>query len=234
MTTMEGRGLVRGSLLILVLSLVRFGLSHLGEEHQVVLPGEDELSSLLADSEREKDEAARRSAPLGPNEKLDPNRDCEEELDRLPGIGPALAKAVVTNREEEGGYAGPEDLLRVPGIGPAKLERVMPYLDFSEGMPLELYRRDPNRGELPLGGMGSRGAGRAGPRSEEGGSVAWIDLNRSTSRELETLPGIGPALAERILKSRRTDGPFGRLEDLLRVQGIGPVIVDRIREMVVF
>ena len=107
---MEGRGLIRGSLIILVLSLVRFGLSRLAFEHEVALPGEDELSSLLADSEREKDEAARRSAPLGPNEKLDPNRDCEEELDRMPGIGPALAKAIVTNREEEGGYAGPEDL----------------------------------------------------------------------------------------------------------------------------
>lgn len=231
---MEGRGLIRGASLLLVLSLVRFGLSHLGAGHEVHLPGKDDLPSLLAESEEKKDEAARRSAPLGPNEKLDPNRDCEEELDRLPGIGPALAQALVRNREEAGGYAGPEDLLRVPGIGPAKLERVIPYLDFSKGMPLDLYRRAPDRGELSLGGRGPGRVGRASSPEGGQGSTALVDLNRSTSNELETLPGIGPALAERILESRHTEGPFRKPEDLLRIQGIGPVIVERIRGMVVF
>lgn len=231
---MEGRGLIRGACVLLALSLVRFGLGHLRAGDEVFLPGQENLPSLLAESEQKRDEAARRSAPLAPNEKLDPNRDCEEELDRLPGIGPALAQALVRNREEEGGYAGPEDLLRVPGIGPAKLERVLPYLDFSKGMPLDLYRRTPDRGELPLGGRGPGRVGKAGPPEEEHGSTGLVDLNRSTSEELEALPGIGPALAERILESRRNEGPFGKVEDLLRIQGIGPVIVDRIREMVVF
>jgi competence ComEA-like helix-hairpin-helix protein len=234
MTTMEGRGLIRGALVLLALSLVRFGLSHLGAGDEVLLPGQESLTSLMAESEQKKDEAARRSAPLAPNEKLDPNRDCEEELDRLPGIGPALAQALVRNREEEGGYAGKEDLLRVPGIGPAKLERMIPYLDFSKGMPLELHRRTRDRGELPPGGRGPGRVGRAGPPEGAHGSTGLVDLNRSTSKELETLPGIGPALAERILESRRTEGPFGKLEDLLRIQGIGPVIVDRINGLVVF
>jgi competence ComEA-like helix-hairpin-helix protein len=234
MTTMEGRSLVRGASLLLVLSLVRFGLSHLEGGDEVHLPGKDHLPSLLAESEEKKEEAARRSAPLGPNEKLDPNRDCEEELDRLPGIGPALARALVRSRVEEGGYAGPEDLLRVPGIGPAKLGRVSPYLDFSKGMPLDLYRRAPDRGALPLGGKGPLRAGRARPSQGGQSSTALVNLNRGTSKELETLPGIGPALAERILKSRRTEGPFGKLEDLLRIQGVGPVIVERIKGMVVF
>lgn len=44
-----------------------------------------------------------------------------EELQRLPGIGPALARAILTHREDHGAYGGPDDLLEVPGIGPAKL-----------------------------------------------------------------------------------------------------------------
>lgn len=226
--------MVRGACLLLALSLVRFGLGRLEGGDEVHLPGEDHLPSLLTESQERKEEAARRSAPLRPNEKLDPNRDCEEELDRLPGIGPALAQSLVRYREEEGGFGGPEDLLRVPGIGPAKLERVAPYLDFSKGMPLDLYRRAPNRGALPLGGKGPARVGRVRSSEGEQGSTAYVNLNRATSKELETLPGIGPALAERIMKSRRTEGPFGKPEDLLRVQGVGPVIVDRIRGLVVF
>ncbi len=43
------------------------------------------------------------------------------ELDRLPGIGPSLAKEIIAYREAHGAFAAIEDLLLVPGIGPAKL-----------------------------------------------------------------------------------------------------------------
>jgi len=43
------------------------------------------------------------------------------ELDRLPGIGPSLAKEIIAYRESHGAFAAVEDLLLVPGIGPAKL-----------------------------------------------------------------------------------------------------------------
>jgi competence protein ComEA len=57
--------------------------------------------------------------PAGP---LDVNRATAEQLDELPGIGPATAAAIVTERETNGPFVGVDDLLRVPGIGPAKLE----------------------------------------------------------------------------------------------------------------
>jgi DNA uptake protein ComE-like DNA-binding protein len=41
--------------------------------------------------------------PLGPNEQIDPNTATAEQLDRLPGVGPALAKAIVTDRERRTG-----------------------------------------------------------------------------------------------------------------------------------
>lgn len=48
-----------------------------------------------------------------------------------------------------------------------------------------------------------------------------VDLNGATAKQLETLPGIGPALAGRIVEFREKNGPFKRVEDLLNVRGIG-------------
>ncbi len=45
-----------------------------------------------------------------------------EELDELPGVGPATAAAIVAEREGNGPFTGVDDLDRVPGIGPAKLD----------------------------------------------------------------------------------------------------------------
>lgn len=51
-----------------------------------------------------------------------------------------------------------------------------------------------------------------------------IDLNNSSVTDLQTLVGIGPALAERIIQHRETNGPFTGKESLLEVSGIGPKI----------
>lgn len=48
------------------------------------------------------------------------NRADETELDTLPEIGPALAKAIVEYREENGGFSSLEELMEVPGIGEKK------------------------------------------------------------------------------------------------------------------
>ncbi|GAB4205257.1 MAG: hypothetical protein OHK0013_21000 [Sandaracinaceae bacterium] len=49
-----------------------------------------------------------------------------------------------------------------------------------------------------------------------------LDLNLASAAELERLPRIGPALAARIVADREENGPFLRVEELDRVQGIGP------------
>jgi competence ComEA-like helix-hairpin-helix protein len=59
-----------------------------------------------------------------------------------------------------------------------------------------------------------------------------LDVNRDPAADLELLPGIGPAKASAIVESRARDGPFGSVEELARVKGIGEKTVERIRPWV--
>jgi len=55
-----------------------------------------------------------------------------------------------------------------------------------------------------------------------------IDINSASQHELEALPQIGPVLARRIIAAR----PFGRVEELEKVQGIGPALVKRLHSRI--
>jgi competence protein ComEA len=59
-----------------------------------------------------------------------------------------------------------------------------------------------------------------------------INLNRASKEELETLPGIGPALASRIITYRETNGPFRRVDELKKVSGIGDVRFEELKDLV--
>ena len=54
-----------------------------------------------------------------------------------------------------------------------------------------------------------------------------INLNKATAAELSQLKGIGMKYAERIVEFRDKNGPFKQVEDLLKVQGIGPKILEK-------
>lgn len=59
-----------------------------------------------------------------------------------------------------------------------------------------------------------------------------LDLNRATKQDFDALPGVGPKLAERILKHRQSVGVFQSLDDLREVKGIGKKTFERIRPLV--
>ncbi|MFN0131320.1 MAG: ComEA family DNA-binding protein [Phycisphaerales bacterium] len=59
-----------------------------------------------------------------------------------------------------------------------------------------------------------------------------ININVATAAELELLPGIGPALAKRVIDFRDASGPFKTIDDLDKVSGIGPKIMQRLRPLV--
>jgi competence protein ComEA len=59
-----------------------------------------------------------------------------------------------------------------------------------------------------------------------------INLNTATLAELDSLPGIGPVLAQRIIDYREQYGPFQSVDDLLKVKGIGSSLLEKIRNLV--
>jgi competence protein ComEA len=71
------------------------------------------------------------SAAGAPGGRVDVNTAGAAELERLPGIGPALAQRIVEWRAANGPFRAVEDLQRVPGIGAAKLERLRPVVSVS-------------------------------------------------------------------------------------------------------
>ena len=59
-----------------------------------------------------------------------------------------------------------------------------------------------------------------------------INLNTATKEQLDTLPGIGPALADRIIEYRQKYGPFQRPEDIKKVSGIGDKVFENIKDRI--
>ncbi|MBW7473758.1 helix-hairpin-helix domain-containing protein [Paenibacillus oenotherae] len=72
-----------------------------------------------------------------------------------------------------------------------------------------------------------------GSEQEGAGNSGLIDINRASAEELDALPGIGAAKAAAIVKEREKNGRFRTVEDLLRVKGIGPKMLEKIKSSIV-
>jgi competence protein ComEA len=60
--------------------------------------------------------------------------------------------------------------------------------------------------------------------------LAPININTATSEQLQEVPGIGPATAEKILQMRKSYGAFKSVDDLLSIKGIGKKRLDKMRK----
>lgn len=74
----------------------------------------------------------------------------------------------------------------------------------------------------------------AGAEGETEPSVSYpLNINTATAAELETLPGIGPSLAQAIIDHRETFGPFQDAAFIQNVSGIGPATYEEIKDLIV-
>lgn len=192
---------------------VRWWLSRPGQA-----PGQVELLQALPPRSplAHRDSVLALARPLAPGERLDADRASAAELARLPRVGPALAKAIVADREARGPFGSLEGLDRVPGIGPALLAAVGAHVTFGGG---------------PAAAVVVRAEGGAGEQ-RAGGTASPLDLNTAGAAELDRLPGIGPARAAAIVRERQAGGRFATVGDLARVPGIGPAALARLKGLV--
>jgi competence protein ComEA len=96
------------------------------------------------------------------------------------------------------------------------------------GQPVEAL--DGTTGSVPLAPGGPGHGGFAG--SGNGRPVQLVDVNTATLAELDTLPGVGPVLAQRILDWRAENGRFTVVDELGEVSGIGDAVLARLRPLV--
>ena len=74
--------------------------------------------------------------------------------------------------------------------------------------------------------------GESAPPSRFAEPAGKININTATTEELDTLPGIGPALAQRIIEYREANGSFKSIEGIIGVSGIGEATLEKIRDLV--
>lgn len=150
-----------------------------------------------------------------------PHQDPVPVASSSASAAPALAELVVA----VSGYVVRPGLVRLPpGSRVADAIQAaggpLPGVDLST---INLARKL-NDGELIAVGVPVPGT--------DPGSPAKVNLNTATLAELDSLPGVGPVLAQRIIDHRTKRGPFRTVEDLRQVDGIGEETFARLKDLV--
>ncbi len=125
--------------------------------------------------------------------------------------------------------------------GPAK-DAELSYLNLAEIMTDQQPILVPRQGEeIPdgsgLSGSGLTGRGLSGSSpglagAGKGFQAGKINLNTANAAALDRLPGIGPALAQRIIEYRKEHGKFKNISELLQVSGIGQKKFDELKDRI--
>ena len=69
-------------------------------------------------------------------------------------------------------------------------------------------------------------------QAQTGSQKARVNINTAPASELETLPRIGPKVAQRIVDFRAKNGSFKRVEEIMKVQGIGEKVYEGIKDLI--
>ncbi|XP_014347704.1 endonuclease/exonuclease/phosphatase family domain-containing protein 1 [Latimeria chalumnae] len=165
-------------------------------------------------------------------ERLNINTATEEELMTLPGVNRTVAQSIVQYRQCIGGFKKVEDLALVSGVGAAKLEQIKVEIcvsnkSSSAGHSPSSLRRDHHHHHHhhhhhlhhhPLH-----------QDHQQPCCSPKINLNTAGPAQLMTIRGLQEKVANSIVGYRQEHGPFKSVEDLLKVDGISPSLVDRLR-----
>jgi competence protein ComEA len=166
--------------------------------------------------------------------RVDVNMADVRELQRLPGIGPAVAQRIVEERAN-GVFTSLDDLQRrVRGIGPALAARLGEHvtLPASRAAFTPVAGAAPPPPVQPPAGPVLPG-GPAAAAVPAGAGVVALDLNRASVAELENISGVGPILAARLVARRDSLGGFSDWSEVDAVPGVGRAMLARLKGLAV-
>jgi len=152
--------------------------------------------------------------------KVDINLATQAELEAIKGIGPVTAKKIIENRP----YKSLDDLKKA-GLTPKEIGEFEPSLMTKAAAP-------PSPAAAPQPVKAVEPATAAKPKEVKAppAAAAPVDLNSADQKALEALPGVGPALAKRIIAAR----PLTSLDDLGKVKGLTKGKVAALKDKVSF
>ncbi len=145
---------------------------------------------------------------------------------RHPGVYELPAGSrIVTALDAAGGLLG--------NAAPQAVNLARPVTDGEQiAVPTkDEFAANPNA-SAPGGPQAAAAAGAGRAAGAAGGPGAPVDLNSADAALLDTLPGIGPSTAAKIVADREANGPYLSVDDLGRVPGIGPKKLDSLKDLV--
>ena len=123
-----------------------------------------------------------------------------------------------------------EDLLAICGGFSGQVDEAKVAQEFNRAEILQDGQKIyvPTKGEVAGAETGTAAAGSGGTETPTG----KININTATAEQLDTLPGIGPAYAGRIIDYRTTHGGFKSIEEIQEVTGIGPKTFEKLKDQI--
>jgi competence protein ComEA len=147
----------------------------------------------------------------GASAKVDLNSASEKDLEALPGVGAATAKKIIAGRP----YSSASDLSKA-GVSAATIKKITPLVTFGNLAPAA----------APAKSTASKSAAAAKPAASSA-PAGPVDLNTASEKDLEDLPGVGPATAKKIVSGR----PYSSASDLSKA-GVSAATIKKITSLV--
>jgi DNA uptake protein ComE-like DNA-binding protein len=214
----------KGTFLILIISIAFWFLPGLLDRMNFKKDNEIRYTNLTAaflmEKEEDKHEIAfeRREDEKKIKRNLtffDPNKLNEEEWENL-GVRPKIAQTIVRYVSKGGRFRKPEDLRKIWGMDESQCRKLIPFVKVS-----------PEINALnPMSNYGKRDTIFS---KKERFSQAPIFINKADSAQWESLPGIGPALAHRIVAYREKLGGFVSVDQLMEVWNLPDSVFQKIK-----
>lgn len=157
--------------------------------------------------------------------KVDLNHATAEKLQELPQVGPATARKIIENRP----YASFKELEEKAGLNARVIDAMKGRISFGSARPAPASTTETaKRKAEPKKSSESTSSRKSTAKEAREPTSGIVNINTAGAAELETLPGVGPFLAQAIIEGR----PYTKVEDLEKVKGFGPAKLAQIRNLV--